>query len=406
MLIKSCKAAIVAGNFRVSSIISDATSERTLWFEVPAAYKEIITLDSMDAFVVGCLLPAMFAGHDVTVEGPISGKLYYNLKHYLMPILKEYLPDLHIIGIKPSALHDPAQPRGSGVLSGFSGGIDSFCNYVDHSGDRVSPEYRITHFVYNNVGSHGQGSAEQDQALFMKRFASIRSFAEQEGKPFITVNSNIDGIIGMDFQLTHTIRNAAVALLMQKGIEKFLYASAYPFNKTQIKPSHDMAYLDPVILPLLGTERLECIASGGQYTRVTKTARVATIEASEKYLDVCVHPRNAKRFINCSYCWKCLRTELTLSILGKLERYNTVFDTEIYWKCENLYLIDVLTSRDPLLLEIADFIKSEHFPVPRMIKILAAITPRLLGKRITQWVIPKIANRNKIPRIINACLSV
>jgi hypothetical protein len=232
----------------------------------------------------------MASGQDLDVKGPVSSKLFYNLTHYLMPVLKNFIPSCKMIEIKPTALTRASGPCAQGVMAGFSGGIDSFCNYYDHSGDRVPEEYRITHFLFNNVGSHGQMSPESDRVVFNKRFSVLQDFAKLENKPFVAVDSNLDEVIGMKFQLTHTIRNATVALLLQSACSKFLYASAYAFRETDVRPSDAMGHLDPIILPLLGTERLECIASGGQYTRVDKTIRVARVDASTQFLDVCVNP--------------------------------------------------------------------------------------------------------------------
>jgi hypothetical protein len=343
------------------------------------------------------------------VEGPMSKKLFYNLTHSVIPILKQFFTCSQIIGIRPATMDGSFEQSGDGVMAGFSGGIDSFCNYYDHSGDRAPEEYHITHFVYNNVGSHGQRSSDRDHAVFVKRFAILQEFVHQQGKPFIMVNSNLDDIIGrMHFQSTHTLRNAAVALLMQKRICKFLYASSFPFQKTEVKPSHDMAHLDPVILPLLGTERLECIASGGQYTRVAKTACVVLLETSVQFLDVCVAPpEGANRRNNCSLCWKCLRTELTLAVLGKLDQYDRVFDVNLYRRFEKLYLIEVLSSNDYLLQEIADLIKEKRFRIPGSVRLAAALTPRLITRRIASRLIPKLALSNKIlTDLINACLTL
>jgi hypothetical protein len=222
------------------------------------------------------------------------------------------------------------------------------------------------------------------------------------------VNSNLDDIIGrIDFQSTHTVRNAAVALLMQNSICKFLYASAFPFQQTEVKPSHNIAHLDPVILPLLGTERLECIASGGQYTRVAKTACVVLLEASAQFLDVCTAPpEGSNQRVNCSLCWKCLRTELTLAILGKLDQYDKVFNVSEYRRFEKLYLIEVLSSKEYLHQEIVDLIKAKRFSIPASIRLVAACTPRFITRRIASRLIPKLALRNKIlTDLINVCLT-
>ena len=398
---------VADGKCRISNVIHTNGQERTLWFEVDLKYQDMIAVNSMDAAVVSCLLPAMRAGQDLVVEGSMSSKLYYNVTHYLVPILTEFCPSLHSISIRPAATHRGIPTLANGVMAGLSGGIDSFSTYYDHSDNRAPEEYHITHFVYNNVGSHGQDPSGNDYAVFLQRYETLRPVADRLGKRFIKVNSNLDEVIGMSFQLTHTVRNAAIALLMQKGICKFLYASSYSFNKTCIKPGHDMAVLDPVVLRLLGTENLECISSGGQHTRVEKTACVSRMEESHEFLDVCVHPQDADGFINCSRCWKCLRTALTLSVLGKLDDYKRVFDVEVYRKFEKLYLIEVISSDEYFVREIADLIKRTKFRVPRTVRLLSIVTPRRISSRMSRRIIPTLARRDqRIVKLINSILAV
>ncbi len=395
------------GKFRISSMVGKAECPRELWFELDVEHRAMITTDTMDTFVTSCLLPAMREGADMVVEGVMSRKLYYNFTHYLIPIMKIYFPELHMIAIRPQSLHDfsDAYSAQGGVMTGFSGGIDSYCNYYDHSGDRSPPEYHITHFVYNNVGSHGQDSLEESHTVYMQRFRRIQEAVRREGKPLISFNSNIDDIIKMNFQQTHTFRNTAVAMLTQKTIGKYMYASAFPFSKVKVTPSDSLDYMDPVIFPLLSTERLECIGSGAQHTRVEKTMRVVHMHSSREFLDVCVHPHDARDFANCSFCWKCMRTQATLSILGKLDDYNKVFDVALYRRFEKLFLIEVLNSSTPFHQEIADLIRVRHYPVSRSIRTLVAVLPEGVTMHITNKLIAKIKWKSpKLSAAINALL--
>ena len=394
--------AVLGGKARITAEFAYHSSARQLWFEVDEDHKDSLETKTMDAFVVGLLLPAMASGQDLDIRGPMSSKLFYNLTHYLMPILRDFIPSCKIVEIKANALSCASQERAPGVMAGFSGGIDSFCNYYDHSGNRAPEEYRITHFLFNNVGSHGQMSPEQDRAVFVQRLAILRQFPKLEGKPLVAVDSNLDEVIDMKFERTHTIRNAAVALLMQPICGKFLYASGFAFRETEVRPSPFMAHLDPVILPLLGTEKLECIASGGQYTRVDKTFRVAGMDASTRFLDVCVNPWMASGRLNCSGCWKCLRTELTLAILGKLNRYDHVFDLDLYRKLEGYYLIEVLRSRDPLRREMAELIETQGFKVPPWSRLLAAVIPWFIRSQISKFIIPFFRRLVRHSQLISA----
>jgi len=148
-------------------------------------------------------------------------------------------------------------------------------------------------------------------------------------------------------------------------LKRYLYAADYHYKYPLTEPVvgiHPGAS-NPITLPLLSTETLDIVSAGSQYTRIEKTIRVAEIEESYRFLDVCVDENPLK--INCSACDKCMRTMLTLEIAGKLERYSMVFDLDTYRKNRDFFIEEVLQSNDSYLLkEIADFIVMSGFIVP------------------------------------------
>ena len=395
------------GRARVTSTIKEGASIRELWFETEAEHQAAIATDVCDAFLISILMPAMLQGKDIVVHGAISSKLYYNTTHLLMASLQAYLPDAKLIKVTADRLASSFAQRGTAVLSGFSGGVDSFCNYYDHTGDRSPPEFLITHFVYNNVGSHGQKGAEKDQETFYNHAGSIRKFAEEEGKPLITVNSNLDTIMGMDFQLTHTIRNVTIPLLLQNLTAKFLYPSCSHIRFTEVKPSFDMAGLDAIILQSFIPHLLLLITSGAQYERTGKAVNVAAMPASYRYLDVCVEPYLAKSgVINCARCWKCMRSQMTFEVIGKLELYSGVFDLNEYRLYKNLFLVDVLKSKNNHQEDLAAFIERHNYPVPRGVRLVAALTPQYIGHRIAKRVMPRLRNKLWLLKLFNKLTNI
>ena len=80
-------------------------------------------------------------------------------------------------------------------MTGFSAGIDSFCTVYDHLHRDIQDEYRITHFLFNNVGSHGDG--EKGKELFNSRFNLIKGFCDEEAVPILKVNSNLNQILDL-----------------------------------------------------------------------------------------------------------------------------------------------------------------------------------------------------------------
>ena len=342
------------------SVASDA-GHQTLWFSLPAAFEDLLAVPS-DAFVVGLLVPAMAAGEDVHVAGAVSDRLLFNLSHAVQGVLRRGIPALRRVRIEADDVWQ-AEPRsGRGVATGFSGGVDSYCVLADTLLADVPERLKVTHLLFNNVGSHGSGG----ERLFRERYGRLVPAVRRLGIPFLAIDSNLQTFYRRTpaFRLTHTIRNAAVALLLQGGVERFMYASGYEYGSVFVGPTTDLAVCDPILLPLLSTRGFEMASVGGEYTRVMKTLRVAALPASYDTLDICCNPDNASGFINCSTCWKCLRTLVTLEIAGCLERYARSFDLAAYAEARQAYLATLSASDDPRLREIVEFAGERGFPLP------------------------------------------
>jgi len=333
----------------------------TLWFSLNKEYADLVS-DRSDAPLVALLIPAMLHGEDIIIEGTISEKIFFNLSGPYQEVLKIIIPTLHLIKIIPSEVQ-PAHQMGDGVVMGFSAGIDSFCALMDHYYSDVPKGFRVTHLLFNNVGSHYGPDEKTRKRRFLQRYNRIKPTAERIGLSFIAIDSNLDSFYQeIGFLITHTPRNVAIALLLQSGFKRFYYASAYHYSNVFIGPSEEIAHSDLITLPLLSTEALDMISTGSQYTRVEKTLKVAKIQESYNSLDVCT--REYTQNLNCSSCPKCKRTILTLEIAGLLEYYRGVFNINTYKKIRNLYIAEVLRSKDPFLQEIASLIKSRDFKIP------------------------------------------
>lgn len=372
----------------------------TLWYRVDEEYGNLVS-SRTDAALVALLIPAMKAGEKVQVAGTISERLYYNLSRPYQAVIREVHPSLKKIDIHAEDVR-PASTSASGVATGFSAGIDSFSVLADHHyADDVPKRFRLTHLLYNNVGSHNQGG----ERLFRKRFERIRPAAEQIGLPFIAVNSNVGEFYRDQFRFsqTHTPRNASVALLLQRNINRFLYGSAYHYRSIYIGSDGTMGNSDPITLPLLSTRGLDALTVGSAYTRVEKTLQVANVEHSYRALDVCIRDDTAK---NCSTCRKCRRTMLTLEIAGMLDRYEDVFDLEAYRRGREKYIAKVIQSSSPFAREIVSFARDHDFTFPLSSRLKAPLfkiknkvswpQPVRDTKRLVRWMLPnRTVNKTK-----------
>lgn len=336
-----------------------------LWYEVSEPGSDLVD-DSADAALVGLLLPAMLAGEDVHVDGEVSSEILDSARGPAQAVLALLQPLASRIEVTAPATTLQRTPVADGVATGFSGGVDSYCVLADHFYGKVSPGLRISHLLFNNVGSHGVGG----ERLFRRRFDRLREAAAAISLPFVAVNSNLAEFYrGIPFEQSHTVRNASVGHLLSAGIGRLIYASAYGYSDIAIKRGRGMGCADPILLPLLSTRRLALIASGSEHTRVAKTQRVAEIPESYASLDVCGSGRHVGPKINCSRCWKCARTMLTLEIAGVLDRYSDVFDLNAYRSIRTRHCARVLRSQDPLLVEIASFARGEGFDFPIISKV-------------------------------------
>ena len=247
---------------RLAADIDFPEGTKTLWFECNAAHADKFSSETCDGFLIAMLAIAMRRGQNILVGGPLSSRLYYNVKFYYLELLRNLIPDTQKISIEAEQLTN-RNWGGTGVFTGFSAGVDSFCTIADHSAPNVPSEYQVNQLLFNNVGSHGQ--SEHDLKIFHDRLARLELHAQAMNLPLFSVNSNLDNVIDMDFQLTHTLRNTAVALLFQNSCGKFLYSSAVHYRYSYVKPTYDMGYGDAISVHLLSTETTECISSGLTY---------------------------------------------------------------------------------------------------------------------------------------------
>ncbi|HTU37845.1 MAG TPA: hypothetical protein VMF35_07490 [Acidimicrobiales bacterium] len=335
----------------------------SLWYRVPADYEEMVS-PRTDAALVALLIPAMVTGGSLHVEGPVTDELVFRLGHGFQEVLQAVIPTLRQVEvIAPQQV--PAGRTQSGVAAGFSAGVDSFTVLADHFYDPdVPPALRITHLLFHRLGSHDD-AGDAEHALFLDRLHRAGRVADKIGLPLIPVDSNVMDAYrgtGFDYQQTHTPRSASVAFLLQHGLGRWFYASSLHFAHTQVSKYFDTCLTDPISLPLLSTSSLVLESQGGEYTRFEKTMRIAEIPDTYWSLDVCV---TGTLGTNCSKCFKCLRTLASLEIGGVLDRYEEVFDLDVYRQHRDTYFALAHLSRDQLVKELLVEAKRRGFAVPR-----------------------------------------
>jgi hypothetical protein len=363
---------------RVQSRIELSNQSHLLWFELDHQYRPYLTTEKLDGFLVAVLLLAMKHGEDIQVHGELSEKLYHNLTYYYIPLITHTIQGMNPIQIHCEGLDDGSSyPCEKKVVTGFSAGVDSFSTIVEYWADpKIPSNYKITHLLLNNVGSHSDEGTEVASTLFNQRFEILSPFPREANLSFLKMDSNLSDVLQMDFQQTNTPRNVAPVLLLQKLFSKFYFSSSFPYNEIGVRFAPDTSFVDPIALPLLSTETLECLSTGASYTRVQKTKLVTTLEASRRYLNVCVDSNASGR--NCSVCFKCARTLLTLEILGVQEQYRVIFDLQKYQQYRSRYLIRLLRNPKGIFeREIIALAKEKAFTFPFECYAMAELRNRI-----------------------------
>jgi hypothetical protein len=318
---------------RLSSILEFDGKSIEMWYELPKQYGHWFSTDRSDGFVVGFILQAMELHKDIHLQAPMSLKLWHNLTHFFIPMMAKAFPNLQPIKITPFSLIETTT-QATGVAGGFSGGIDSFAAIVDHFVNATSDSYRISDFLFHNVGSHGDKKYEAARVLFHQRYEELKQYPDLVNVPYVPVDTNIHEVVPTEFVKTYITLNASVPLVLQNHFRRYFYASSYKYEDCGVNNTDIVGRFDPIAFHLLSTETLDCVSTGGQMSRVEKTQLVAGYDLSQRFLNVCATADADGR--NCSACIKCCRTLLTLELLNKEHLYTDVFDLEHYksirWK--------------------------------------------------------------------------
>ena len=336
---------------RVSSRFTTEKQDAHLWFEVDKKYADYVMTDKIDAFLVGLLPLAMRLGEDIHLKHPVSEKMYFNVSNNMVALINDAFPEFKRISVFADGFADESKViKGKVVAVGLSCGTDSLCTIADNSSSDIPGSYRITHGVFTNVGSHGSTDDAAGKERFLGRLENAKGCASELGLEFVVIDSNMEQILSSvtDYDRTSTFRNISAVLILEKLFFRYFLSSGLAYRDLKVRKGNsstfvrgrDSAGFDPITLPCLSTSALEFISYGSQYKRTEKTAIVSDFEASYRWFNVC-----AAQSKNCSVCRKCVRTLLTLDLLGKVERYEAVLDLDKYRREKRGFICFILATK-------------------------------------------------------------
>ena len=262
-----------------------------LWYRVS---KSQPLAPAGDAFVAAALLPAMAEGRELVVDPAltVSPRLLRNLRTF-QEIHNTWNPALRIVPLK--AVERPSATLIDKSVSFFSGGVDSLFTFLKKRAE-------IDHVVYIQSFDF-----PVDEASFGTALARNAAFVAAHGKTVIPVatNSNDFGYHhNLSMLLTQGGVLASVAHLL--GFRRAFVSAAYAFHELVPSGSH------PLTDPLWSSEAVEIVHEGAEMRRVDKVVRLAKDPAALACLQVCARSVDH----NCGECHKCLRTMVSLAIIG------------------------------------------------------------------------------------------
>lgn len=322
-----------------------------LWFAVPIEYKDYLCVERGDAFVVAMLWYAMITGSDIESIAPMSEKMVFHITRYLIPALCTDENGYRRIKIMGPTTDQPYKNIG-GVGTGMSCGVDSFYTMHEYTKEDTPFKYKLTHLSYFNMGAIFHPNRAEKKKYTLKEFydttdrmseekrENARLVAEQAGMPLVYVKSNLDsdyyrGAYGH----TGVYRNCAMALSLQ-GLYSVYYNSSggWPgyFDLTLTEGSQ---HYEALLCQCLSTESLNFILSD-YATRLEKTITIADDKLAQQYLDVCFC------FNSCGKCSKCIRTLVTLDIIGKVDQFREIFDVDDFKKHKVEAYFEILKTKD------------------------------------------------------------
>jgi hypothetical protein len=273
--------------------LSGVIDDYRVWYKFPKGYS---VSTKGDAFLAAALLPAMRKGEALEIEegSPVSSRLL-NGADQIQDIFQSWYPFLRKIPIRAQA--SVTTTGNPGVASFYSGGVDGTHTFLRHAKE-------ITHLIFVK----GIDMQLDNDRLFKSALACNRRFAESHGTTLIPVISNVRFFFHSFKSLNWIIcqgaglASIAVALGFAKNYvaASLTYRDFYPWGSQSLTDR------------LWSTESTEIVHDGAETTRNEKLRKLGEDQSALEILRVCWQDAG----YNCGKCEKCLRTRISLRVLG------------------------------------------------------------------------------------------
>jgi len=329
--------------------------EKDVFIETPAEFGEDLSA-SPEAFLVGCLIPAMHFGEKrVAVEGMVGPALLEGL-NTVMDLMRVWSAgDFKPLSIEPAAVAETLKhpPRHRAGLV-YSGGIDSIAalrlnmtNYPETHPGRIRDCFFIHGMDIGGVVARGMKYYVFDRAL-----AAMHAVTEAAGVTPVPVYTNIRHLNDERELWLNKFFGAVLAAVghgFSQRVDLFCIASSYDLEHLGPCGSH------PLLDPNYGSLDLQIRHRDVELTRIDKLRVVSGWEPGFQNFRVCL--ANVADRLNCGRCEKCVRTMLGLVGIDALHKTRAFVEDDVTPEMLDAFKITI-RHRDPFYREVLPLLEA------------------------------------------------
>ena len=261
-----------------------------LWFRFPRVAEEI----RGEPWIAAALLPAMAAGRPLRIADSLSvSPKFLSGVSTIQRVTNAWNPAFQKIALEVDRQATVETSEGTGGF--FAGGVDGTFTFLRHL-EKLQYVVILNGFDF-----------QSDSATFVRTVERNRRFCTHFGKELLPVETNY-----YEFGTHHRISRAAsfggllASIALSLGSRTTYIASSYGYLDLPAQGSH------PMLDHLWGTESNWFIHDGAEIARTRKLEIVAQSREALENLHVCWRDPVE----NCGTCVKCIRTMVSLRLLG------------------------------------------------------------------------------------------
>ena len=308
---------------RLCAEISYLNEKKTMYFEVENKYNDYLCVDLSDAFILAIYYFASYNGMDIVCAAPASERLLYQINRFFTPTANK----MNSIHYKP--IHIQATPTtikyeaNNAVGTAVSSGVDSFYSILSNFKTSYH-EYDVTHLLVANLFNKYE-SEEMVREKFAVLINNEKPVADELGLDMVSMYTNHHEFWFPDYVEYYSFRICSYVMAMQKLFHTYYISAGTMFQDSNFR-SEDSTDYDVFNTAVASNDNVTFYMSGGECGRVQKIDYISDSPTVKKHLHVCTLDDHK----NCSSCDKCMRTMVSLDIVGKLSDYADIFDLKKY----------------------------------------------------------------------------